>query len=228
MARISNEQPPELTDADLKEYLSRRFVEVDIALSKSKNFPSVYILPAKPQDGNVEYFGQIIGATITAVGLWGYVDGAWAQLSGGGGGSSKDYGSFYLSTGGITGIAATAVQLNINSSGSNSGVMALSSNSVTVNKTATFDISVNVYLNNSSNSRTEYSMWIEKNNVEIAGTRFASYQRGYDSGMSSGSRLIESLASGDALRVMCQRTDGGSTAGYQDDNGTRLNINEVG
>lgn len=80
MATISNEQPPVELPADLREYLSRRFVEIGIALQQSKKFPPIYSLPAKPQDGNVEYFGQIIGATITSVGFWGYENGAWVKL----------------------------------------------------------------------------------------------------------------------------------------------------
>jgi hypothetical protein len=77
---ISNEQPPADTEFSLREYLSRRFVEVGIALSQSKKFPPIYVLPDKPQDGNVEYFGQIIGATITSVGFWGYENGVWVKL----------------------------------------------------------------------------------------------------------------------------------------------------
>ena len=144
-----------------------------------------------------------------------------------GGGAAKSHGSFYLSTGGTTGLSSTAVQLVINNTGINSGDMVLASDTITVNKTAVFDINANVYLNNSSTARTEYSMWIEINNVEVAGTRFASYQRGYDSGMSSGVAFIASITSGDTVRIMCQRTDGTGTVGYQDDNGTRLNIREI-
>jgi hypothetical protein len=80
MASISNEQPPIETAIELREYLSRRFIEIGIALGQSKKFPPIYILPDKPQDGNVEYFGQIIGATITSIGFWGYENGVWIKL----------------------------------------------------------------------------------------------------------------------------------------------------
>jgi hypothetical protein len=63
--------------------------------------------------------------------------------------------------------------------------------------------------------------------VEVVGTRFASYQRGYDSGMSSGVNLITSVTSGDVFQIQCQRTDGAATTGYQDANGTRFNIKEM-
>ena len=80
MASIGNEQPPVDLEVTLREYLSRRFVEINIALSKSQKFPPIYVLPTKPQDGNVEYFGQIIGTTITSVGFWGYENGVWVKL----------------------------------------------------------------------------------------------------------------------------------------------------
>ena len=80
MASISNEQPPADTEFSLREYLSRRFIEVGIALSQSKKFPPIYTLPEKPQDGNVEYFGVIIGTTITSIGFWGFENGVWVKL----------------------------------------------------------------------------------------------------------------------------------------------------
>ena len=142
---------------------------------------------------------------------------------------SKEYASFYLSGAGNTGLTNTEVTLTLNATGvnSNASVFSLASNQITVNKTGTYEINVNVYLNNSSTARTEYSMWIENNAVEIAGTRFASYQRGYDSGISSGVNFMVALTAGDVLQIQCLRTDGAATAGYQDANGTRFNIKEL-
>ena len=144
-----------------------------------------------------------------------------------GSGEAKAYGSYYLTTGGTTAISSTALQLNLNTQGVNSGDTSLATNTVTISKTGVFSIDVHVYLNNSSTARTEYSMWLTKNGTEIAGSRFASYQRGYDSGMTSGTSLIENITTGDTIAIMCQRTDGTGTAGYQDANGTRLNIKEI-
>jgi archaellum component FlaF (FlaF/FlaG flagellin family) len=146
-----------------------------------------------------------------------------------GGGSSKEYASFYLNGAGATALKNTEVTLTLNgtSVNSNSSIFNLAANTVTVNKTGNFEINVNVYLNNSSTSRSEFSMWIEKNGTEIAGTRFASYQRGYDSGMSSGVNFMVAVTSGDTFTIQCQRTDGATTAGYQDANGTRFNIKEM-
>ncbi len=146
-----------------------------------------------------------------------------------GGGGTKEYASFYLTTGGTSSIGSTAKTMVINNTGinSNGDVFGLASNEVTVDKTAIFKIDANVYLNNSSTARSEYSLWLEKNGTEIPGSRFASYQRGYDSGMSSGVSLIVSVTSGDTFRIRCQITDGSATTGYQDNNGTRLTFLEV-
>ena len=139
-----------------------------------------------------------------------------------------EYASFYQSTGGITAIAATAVTLNLSSTQTNSNatVFALAANELTVNKTATFKITTDSYINNSSTARCEYSLWLEKDGVEVAGTRHASYQRGYDSGQSQSMTTIIDITSGEVLRIRIQRTDGTGTTGYQDDNGTRLTIEE--
>jgi hypothetical protein len=149
-----------------------------------------------------------------------------------GGGSAKAYGSFYLSTGGLTGLSSTAVTLTLNNTAANSGSMTLSSSEVTVSKTGVFSITADAYLNNSSTSRTEYSIWLEVDEndgsfVEIPGTRCGIYQRGYDSGSTGSITTIRSCSSGFKYRIRCQRTDGAGTAGYQDNNGTRLTIVEL-
>ena len=141
----------------------------------------------------------------------------------------KEYASFYQSTGGVTGLSSTAVTLNLASTQQNSDgtIFSLSSNTVTVNKTGTFLVNMDNYINNSSTSRTEYSLWLERNSSEIAGTRHAVYERGYDSGGSTSMTTIISITSGDVFRMRIQRTDGGATAGYQDSNGTRLTFVEL-
>ena len=149
------------------------------------------------------------------------------------GGATKEYSSFYLTTGGVTGVAATATTLVINNTGvnSNGSVFSLASNEVTVNKTGVFLISANVYFNQSTTSRSEYSKWLEVDSgggyAEVAGSRFVSYQRGYDSGHTASLTLILAVTSGDKFRLRVQRTDGGSSTGYQDDNGTRLTFLEL-
>lgn len=143
------------------------------------------------------------------------------------GGSSKHYSSFFLTGAGLTGLSSTALTLTVNSTGETSNGFTLLNNLITSAVAGVFKIDANVYLNNSGTNRSEYSMWIERNGTEIPGSRFASYQRGYDSGMSSNVALVETVAIGDVFRLRCQRTDGGAS-GYQDANGTRINFVEIG
>lgn len=148
------------------------------------------------------------------------------------GGGTKDYCSFYNSTGGVTGVGSTATTLNLNTERLDSGIGALSSNEVMISKTADFAISADVYFNNRSTSRTEYSIWLEVDGgggfAEVAGSRSAIYQRGYDSGQSASINLQLAVTTGDKFRLRVQRTDGGATVGYQDSNGTRISFQELG
>jgi len=145
---------------------------------------------------------------------------------------SKEFAEFNLTTGGLTGISNTSLTLVLNNTRVNTdgSVFALSTNEVTINKTGYFKFTFDAYINNSSTSRTEYSFWIERDDgggyAEEPQTRSATYQRGYDSGMSSSINCLLSVTSGDKFRIRIVRTDGSSTAGYQDNNGTRLIIEE--
>lgn len=151
----------------------------------------------------------------------------------GGGGSSPEYASFYQAAAGVSGVAATATTLTLSNTQKNSdgAIFSLATNEVTVNKTATFQVSAECYFNNSSTSRTEYSKWLEVDSgggySEVAGTRFVTYQRGYDSGMSASMTTIIDVTTGDKFRLRVQRTDGAATTGYQDANGTRLTFIEM-
>ncbi len=170
-----------------------------------------------------------LSALITAI--KGDFDGLDTRLTAleGAGGSAKAYASFFLDTGGITGIAGTAVTLNIDQTAINSdtGVFSIASNEITIDRAGDYRISADAYINNSSTSRTEYSIWLELDGVEVNGTRSAVYQRGYDSGQSSSINTILSVTAGQTLRMRIQRTDGGSTAGYQDNDGTRITLQEL-
>ena len=143
--------------------------------------------------------------------------------------SPAEYASFYQTTGGITGITATAVTLNLSSTQINSDatIFVLASNAVTVNKTAVFRITMDSYINDGTTTRSEHGLWLEVDSVEVPGTRHASYQRGYDSGQSQSMTTILSLASGEVLRMRVAVTEGGGTGGYQDANGTRLTLTEL-
>ena len=71
-ARLAVELPPHGTDKDLTDYLVRMFNSTDIAFIKTTDYSPVHILPAKPQEGMVRYFGSILGGDITAIGLYVY------------------------------------------------------------------------------------------------------------------------------------------------------------
>ena len=141
---------------------------------------------------------------------------------------TKEYASFYLSTGGLTGQGSVARTVIINEThvNSNPSVFSLNSSEVTVNKAGNYKIDFGCYFNNSTTQRTEYTFFLEINGLQVAGTRSGNYQRGYDSGQESGFCVIVSLNAGDVVRARVNRTDGVSVSGYQDDNGTRLVIEE--
>jgi hypothetical protein len=167
--------------------------------------------------------------TATGAELEELTDGSETTLHSHAGGSSKEYASFYLSTGGVTSVAATATTLTINQTSVNSdgAVFSLSSSQVTVNKTGVFEISYQCYFNTGGSSRSEYTVWLEQDTVEVPGSRAGTYQRGYDSGDTAAGSIMISVTSGEVFRLRIQRTDGGATTGYQDNNGTRLSFKEL-
>jgi hypothetical protein len=152
----------------------------------------------------------------------------WTDASSGGTTTVIPYASFYQGTGGITAISNTEKILNISSTFVNSGSeYTLSSNQITVASAGDHQISFDTYINNSSTSRSEYSIYLKKNGTEVTGTRSAVYQRGYDSGMTGSINVILTLAASDYLEAAIIRTDGTATTGYQDANGTRFSIMRV-
>tara|TARA_R110000822_G_C15338773_1_gene495880 strand:- start:7136 stop:7378 length:243 start_codon:yes stop_codon:yes gene_type:complete len=80
MVSIGSEQPPSDAPPALAEYLRRQFIAINIALQGKSHINPIYVLPDKPRDGNIYYFGQIIGATIPNIGFWGYENGAYVKL----------------------------------------------------------------------------------------------------------------------------------------------------
>lgn len=144
------------------------------------------------------------------------------------GGAAKKYASFHLSTGGLTNQSNIARTVVINETSVNSDplVFELLNNEVTIKKAGNFKIDFNCYFNNSSTARTEYTFWIELNNVEVPGSRSGNYQRGYSSGQESSISMILPIAADDVLKVVVNRTVGTATTGFQSNNGTRLTIEE--
>ena len=95
----------------------------------------------------------------------------------GGGSDTKEYAAFYLSTGGVPAVAATETTLTINSTSvnSNTDVFSLASSQVTVDKAGDFLVSAECYFNTGGSSRSEYTLWLEVDGVEVAGTRTGTY-----------------------------------------------------
>jgi hypothetical protein len=82
MASISQEQPPLDIEVELKEFLSRRFVDVGIALNSSHVFEPITALPQKPKQGTVNFFSVSVGAEIPAPGLYVFMSPNWVLLGG--------------------------------------------------------------------------------------------------------------------------------------------------
>ena len=101
-------------------------------------------------------------------------------------------------------------------------------NQITIADAGDYEITARSYINNSSNTRTEYTIWLEVNGVEVPGTRSGIYARGYDSGSTGVINKIMAITAGQVARLRVQRTDGTATAGYQDDNGTSFTIKKLG
>lgn len=87
---LTQEQPPVSADDDLREFLSRRFIEVENELNKPSKFPERREMPYKPQVGDVHYFGNpadhSYDAIISTEGFWGLTSLGWIKLGG-----SMDY-----------------------------------------------------------------------------------------------------------------------------------------
>ncbi len=80
MPSISSEQPPEGTEIRLTEYLSRMFVQMNIALDQTKDFDVLYVVPDKLRIGKLYYFGAAVLPDISGEGIWIYKSTGWVLL----------------------------------------------------------------------------------------------------------------------------------------------------
>jgi len=80
MGQLGILTPPDELDEDLKRYLSRLFLQTDICLGQNNKIAISGTLPAKPQNGNIYYFNQVILPDIVSIGFWGYADDSWVYL----------------------------------------------------------------------------------------------------------------------------------------------------
>lgn len=81
MLRLNIEQPPFDVIDNLKEYLARRFVDVDNSLSTAHEIDKYTSLPEKPVDGKLYYFPNEIDPDILIPGLYFYQNGVYTLLS---------------------------------------------------------------------------------------------------------------------------------------------------
>lgn len=88
---LSQEYPPDSTDEDLRDFLIRRFVDVDNNLKQASKFPVRKEMPYKPQVGDIHFFGDPLthnyDPVITKASFWGLTDLGWVDLAQSGGGS---------------------------------------------------------------------------------------------------------------------------------------------
>ena len=81
---LSQEQPPLSVDDELREYLARRFIDIENELGKFNKFTERKQMPYKPQTGDIHYFGDPgthnYDAAITVEGFWGLSSSGWVQL----------------------------------------------------------------------------------------------------------------------------------------------------
>jgi len=80
MSRLGDLKPPDDVPENLKRYLARLFLQTDIVLGQNNKISISGVLPAKPQNGNIYYFNQLIPPDILTVGFWGYADDEWVYL----------------------------------------------------------------------------------------------------------------------------------------------------
>lgn len=91
---LSQEEAPEGTPAELKEYLGRRFLDIATLLDQASKFPQRKQMPYKPQFGDEHYFGDPAthqyDPVINLRGWWGFQEilpatdprtGSWELLS---------------------------------------------------------------------------------------------------------------------------------------------------
>lgn len=108
-----------------------------------------------------------------------------------------------------------------------SGTYTLANGEVTVTTTGSYEVTFGVSVEvPSGNSRTQSQSWLERNDIEVPGTRCYHYCRQANHGATGSAQIFLSLAAGDTLRIRAQRTAGGGNlaAGA---NGSRLALRRL-
>lgn len=78
---LSQEHPPDGIEEELREFLSRRFVDVATQLALAPSCPPRKQMPYKPQVGAIHYFNDPANhdydPAITGEGFWGLTSAGW-------------------------------------------------------------------------------------------------------------------------------------------------------
>ena len=123
------------------------------------------------------------------------------QLSGG----QKEYASFYGTSNTNLGTSYTLVDLSTTFKNSNTSVFSLASDILTVNKTATYQITYNIVTDigtGGGSARSESQAELFKNDSAVTGTYTGMYNRTEDRAVATGTATcILDLTSGDNLRI---------------------------
>ena len=123
------------------------------------------------------------------------------QLSGG----QKEYASFYGTSNTNLGTSYTLVDLSTTFKNSNTSVFSLASDILTVNKTATYQITYDIMTDigtGGGSARSESQAELFKNDSAVTGTYTGMYNRTEDRAVATGTATcILDLTSGDNLRI---------------------------
>ena len=137
----------------------------------------------------------------------------------------NDIFSGYDATGGTAITGATTITIT-NEHLVSSATFSLANNEVTVQAgdyEVTFGASMIV---STGNARTQGQAWLERNGVEVAGTRTALYCRQANHGATGSAQIFLTCAQDDVLRIRGQRT-AGSGALTTLANGSRLALRKL-
>lgn len=133
--------------------------------------------------------------------------------------------SGYDAAGGRSITTATTVAIDTEHFAS-SGTYTLASGEVTINEVGTYEVNAGVTIQSTSGARTQVQMWVERNGVEIPGTRMMAYCRQASHGASGSAQFCLDLNQGDVIRIRAQRTAGSGVV-QSLANGSRLTLRKL-
>jgi len=81
---LIQETTPESVEEELREFLTRRFIDISAEFEQEPSYPVRKMMPYKPQIGETYYFpdptGHNFDVAITAEGWWGLKSTGWVQI----------------------------------------------------------------------------------------------------------------------------------------------------